>query len=114
MNSQVKWTLAAEASSIPIKEGRRVVFGNFQAALFNLGDRFLAVDNRCPHKAGPLADGVVAGNAVFCPLHNLKISLETGCALGDGKGSVKVYPVKVVENKIYIAFQEGKREVCSS
>ena len=108
MTSQVKWTLAAGTSSIPIKEGRRVSHGDFEVALFNLGERYLAVDNRCPHKSGPLADGMLSGNAVFCPLHNWKISLETGCALMGGNGSIKVYPVKVVGSKIYIAFQEGK------
>jgi nitrite reductase (NADH) small subunit len=47
-------------------------------AIFNLGDRFLAVDNRCPHKSGPLCDGIVSGAAVVCPLHAWKIDLATG------------------------------------
>ena len=42
------------------------------------GDRFLAVDNRCPHQSGPLCDGIVAGDAVVCPLHAWKVNLETG------------------------------------
>ena len=52
--------------------------GNREIAIFNLGDRFLAVDNRCPHKGGPLADGIVSGTTVVCPLHAWKMSLETG------------------------------------
>ena len=51
---------------------------NREIAIFNLGDRFLAVENRCPHKGGPLADGIVSGTAVVCPLHAWKMSLETG------------------------------------
>ena len=108
METLSKWTLVAGAETIPVKEGRRVSDENFEVALFNLGDRYLAVDNHCPHRSGPLADGIVAGAAVFCPLHNWKINLETGCALSGGKGKVKAYPVKVIQNRVYIAFEEGK------
>lgn len=103
-----KWYLVGETNTIPLREGRRVQFGNYEVALFNLGDEYLVVDNQCPHRQGPLADGLVAGKSVFCPLHNWKISLENGCALSGGQGQVKTYPVKVVDNKVYIAFEEGK------
>ena len=102
-----KWYQVTDTDTIPQKEGRRVYYENYEIALFNLGSEYLAVDNRCPHKQGPLADGIVAGKAVFCPLHNWKISLEKGCALSGGIGQVKTYPVKVVENKVYVAFDEG-------
>ncbi len=103
----MKWVPVAEIGSIPAKEGRRVSCGDHEVALFNLGNEYLAVDNRCPHKAGPLADGIVAGRAVFCPLHNWKVSLETGCALSGGKGQVKKYPVRALGEKVCIAFEEG-------
>lgn len=73
-----RWTRIALCDDIPLREGRAVKVGNREIAIFNLGDRFLAVDNRCPHKGGPLADGIVSGAAVVCPLHAWKISLETG------------------------------------
>jgi nitrite reductase (NADH) small subunit len=72
------WIRVAPASSIPLREGRAVQLGDRDIALFNLGDRFLAVDNRCPHKGGPLADGIVAGDTVVCPLHAWKVCLESG------------------------------------
>lgn len=103
-----KWYFVALTDTIPAKEGRRVYFEDRQLALFNLGNEFVALDNQCPHKQGPLADGILSGKAVFCPLHNWKISLETGCALAGGKGQVKVYPVKVQERRIYVAFEEGE------
>jgi len=106
--SKEKWTAVADTDLIPLKEGKRVVHGPYELALFNLGDEYRAVDNRCPHKSGPLADGIVAGKAVFCPLHNWKIGLENGCALSGGKGQVKVYPVKVADGKIWIDFQQGQ------
>jgi nitrite reductase (NADH) small subunit len=55
-----------------------VLIGPLSLALFNLGHRYLAVDNQCPHKGGPLADGIVTGASVVCPLHSWRISLETG------------------------------------
>ncbi len=104
-----KWFRVASVDSIPVQEGRRVYFKKNEFALFNLGGgEFVALDGHCPHKQGPLADGIVAGNAVFCPLHNWKISLNTGCALAGGAGQVKVYPVKVMDRDVYVAFSEGK------
>ena len=101
----MKWHYVADCADVPLREGRRIHYGDYDVALFNVGDGFLAVDNRCPHRQGPLADGIVAGKAVFCPLHSLKISLESGCALGNGEGSVNTYPVKVVDGKVYIIFE---------
>ena len=99
------WHYVADCADIPLREGRRICYGDYDVALFNVGEGFLAVDNRCPHRQGPLADGIVAGKAVFCPLHSWKISLESGCALGGGEGSVNTYPVKVVDGKVYIVFE---------
>ena len=108
-----KWYPVAAAEDIPLKEGKRIYLENEEIALFNLGDSFRAIDNRCPHKNGPLGDGLVAGANVFCPLHNWKIDLKTGCALSGGKGQVKTYPVKVIHGSIYVAFEEGKfQEPC--
>ena len=103
-----QWYPVADKNAIPLREGRRVFYEAYEVALFNLGDEFLAVDNRCPHKSGPLADGIVSGKAVFCPLHNWKISLESGCAVSGGVGQIIKYPVKVIDGKVCIAFEEGK------
>jgi nitrite reductase (NADH) small subunit len=54
------------------------VIGNRSIAVFNLGGKFLAVDNRCPHRGGPLADGIATGESVVCPLHGWKIDLQNG------------------------------------
>lgn len=72
------WVRIAHCHDIPLREGRSVKVGDHEIAIFNLGDRFLAVDNRCPHKGGPLADGIVSGTTVVCPLHAWKLSLESG------------------------------------
>ncbi len=73
-----RWVRVTTSENIPPREGRAVHVGDREIALFNLGDRFLAVDNRCPHRGGPLADGIVAGTAAVCPLHAWRVNLETG------------------------------------
>ena len=102
--SALLWHCVADCDAVPLREGRRVRAGAHDVALFNLGDTFLAVDNRCPHRQGPLADGIVAGSAVFCPLHSWKINLADGHVLAGGEGCVQTYPVKIVDGKVYIAF----------
>lgn len=107
-----KWYAVANVRDIPLNEGRRVYFGLHEVALFRLPGGFRAVANRCPHKGGPLADGIVAGKSVFCPLHNWKIGLESGAVEANGAGCVRVYPVKVMNSIVFIAFDEAKVDVC--
>ncbi len=73
-----RWIRVARRESVPLREGRAVRLGDREIALFNLGDRFLATDNRCPHQGGPLCDGIVAGESVVCPLHAWKVRLDSG------------------------------------
>src|SRR5207253_3680766 len=78
MNPSSEWVRVAYCEDIPLREGRAVVIDGREIAVFNLGDRFLAVDNRCPHRGGPLADGIVTGESVVCPLHGWKVDLQNG------------------------------------
>jgi nitrite reductase (NADH) small subunit len=65
-------------------------------------NEFYALVNKCPHKQGPLSQGIVHDNVVTCPLHNWNISLKTGEALGDDKGCVPVIPMKVDAGRMYL------------
>lgn len=78
MKVEKRWVRITHTGNIPVREARAVNFGGRDIAIFNLGDRFLAIANRCPHRSGPLADGIVSGDTVICPLHAWKFSLETG------------------------------------
>ena len=84
MNDKTRWVRITQCENIPLREGRSVKTGGREIAIFNLGDRFLAIDNRCPHKGGPLSEGIVSGTTVVCPLHAGKVHLETG---NSAKGS---------------------------
>jgi nitrite reductase (NADH) small subunit len=101
----MNWVRVTAASNIPAREGRAVSLAGREIAIFNLGDRFLAVDNRCPHKAGPLADGIVTGTSVVCPLHTWKISLEDGRVQrppASGDEGVAAYPTRVDDGVVAI------------
>ena len=100
-----RWVRIASTESVPPREGRAVRVGEHEIALFNLGNRFLAVDNRCPHRGGPLADGIVAGGAIVCPLHAWKVCLESGTVQrpADAAACIRTYPAKVESDIVWIA-----------
>jgi nitrite reductase (NADH) small subunit len=104
MKKPKTWIQIAHCRDIPLREGRAVLAGNCEVAVFNLGDRFLAVENRCPHKSGPLADGIVSGATVVCPLHAWKLSLETGRGLtGPGASScVETFRTRVEHGVVFL------------
>lgn len=77
-HGETHWIPVARIQDLPQREGRVVLYEDREIAIFNLGTRVLAVENRCPHKAGPLADGIVSGTTIMCPLHAWKFNLESG------------------------------------
>jgi|GEM_PF-467178 len=91
------WVRIAHVESIPLREGRAVQIAGHDIAVFNLGNRFLAVENKCPHRGGPLADGIVSGGNVVCPLHAWKVDLASGEVTNQPAPPrcVKTFPVRV-------------------
>lgn len=99
------WLRITATANIPPREGRAVVVGDREIALFNLGDRFLATDNRCPHQGGPLCDGIVTGTSVVCPLHAWKVDLASGSIARPANAAdhcVATYPVRVEDGIVVI------------
>jgi nitrite reductase (NADH) small subunit len=100
-----RWVRVTAAGNVPVREGREVLVGGRAIALFNLGDRFLAVDNRCPHRQGPLCDGIVTGTSVVCPLHAWKVNLERGGVERPSTASracVETYPTRLDDGVVSI------------
>ncbi len=102
--TEQKWIRITHCENIPLREGRAIKVGNREIAVFNLGDRFLALDNRCPHQGGPLADGIIAGTTVVCPLHAWKIDLVSGAVSkpSDTASCLHAYPTRVEEGVIFL------------
>ena len=81
--------------AIPEGEGRAFVVGDRKIAVFrNRQGRVFATQADCPHRAGPLADGLLGGETLICPLHALRFDLTSGRS-ADGGCSLAVYPVRV-------------------
>jgi len=97
------WIDIAALDEIPQRGARVVKTALGCVAVFRTGaDEVFALDNACPHKAGPLAEGIVHGKSVTCPLHNWVISLETGAAQGADEGQVTTYPARVENGRILL------------
>jgi nitrite reductase (NADH) small subunit len=91
------WFRITACENIPVREGKVTEIAGRQIAIFNLGDRFLAVENRCPHRGGPLADGIVSGNSVVCPLHAWKYDLLSGAVENhpESQACLATFPIRV-------------------
>ena len=101
-----RWVRVTALENIPAREGRAVQIGDREIAIFNLGDRLLATSNRCPHKSGPLCDGIITGASVVCPLHAWKVNLSDGCVerpASEKERCIETYPVRVDEGIVVVS-----------
>ncbi len=92
----------AEVTDLKPGESKTVMVGDREIALFNVEGKFLAVDNLCPHRGGPLAEGVVEGNIVVCPWHGWRFDLCTGASPVVKTACVDTFPVQVEGNDVKI------------
>jgi 3-phenylpropionate/trans-cinnamate dioxygenase ferredoxin subunit len=75
---------------------RRVDVAGRSIAVFNLGGSYYAIDNVCPHRGGPLAEGTIVADAVICPWHGAKFDIKTGEVLSPpAREGVRCFPVRV-------------------
>jgi len=97
------WIDIASLDDIP-RRGARVVKTHLGCvAIFRThDDQVYAIDDTCPHKKGPLSEGIVHGTAVTCPLHNWVFDLKTGMAQGNEEGSVATYGARVENGRILL------------
>ena len=101
------WFDIGTIDDIPLRGARCVKTPQGKIGVFRThDDRIFAIEDHCPHKGGPLTQGIVHGAAVTCPLHNWVISLETGKAQGADEGSVKTIAVRVEDGRIALALDQ--------
>ena len=96
MNAMTEnWIAVAHLSDIPRRGARCIRNGGMTIALFRtVEDEVYAIEDKCPHRGGPLSQGIVHDGCVTCPLHNWVISLKTGKAQGVDDGGVRRFDVK--------------------
>jgi nitrite reductase (NADH) small subunit len=91
----------ARVEDLPLREGRCVSVDGEEIAVFRCSSGIRAVSNECPHQQGPLADGIVAGDTVTCPLHGRAVNLVTG-EVSDWETPVRVHAVSVEDGVVYL------------
>lgn len=98
-----RWIDIGPLDAVPLRGARVVRSPAGCIAVFRTAeDEVFAIDDRCPHKAGPLSQGIVHDKSVTCPLHNWVIDLETGSALGADTGQVRTHALKIEAGRIFL------------
>ena len=98
------WLKVATVEEIPLLGSRVVTTEKGNVALFRSGEtEVFALHDKCPHKGGPLSQGIVSGKKVTCPLHGWNIGLEDGNAVAPDVGCAHSYPVRVEKGIVYLS-----------
>lgn len=98
-----RWVKVAPLNEIPTLGARVVRSKGVEVGVFRLEDeRIFAINNRCPHKGGPLSEGIVYGDKIACPMHSWKISLLNGKADEPDVGQTACFNTKVEDGIVYL------------
>ena len=102
------WKEICKVEDIPVLGARRVqrALGADVAIFRNAEDKVFALLDRCPHKGGPLSQGIVFGESVACPLHNWTIGLADGCARAPDEGCTPRFSIKVDSGVVHVDVDE--------
>ena len=103
-----QWKSICRVEDIPVLGARRVErSGGTAVAVFrNSEDKVFALLDRCPHKGGPLSQGIVFGESVACPLHNWTIGLADGCARAPDEGCTQRFSVQIDAGNVSLDLDE--------
>ena len=97
------WMQVAPLDEIPALGARVIKTDTMNIAVFrNSNNQVFALKDACPHKKGPLSQGIVHGTTVTCPLHNWKIQLDSGAAVAPDEGCTQAFDTKIEDNIVYI------------
>ena len=102
------WKAICNVDDIPVLGARRVArAAGMDIAIFrNSQDQVFALLDRCPHKGGPLSQGIVFGTSVACPLHNWTIGLQDGCAREPDTGCTQAFQTRIVHGVVHLLASE--------
>jgi nitrite reductase (NADH) small subunit len=102
------WIEIGALKDIPRLGSRVVRTASGNIAVFRTeNDEVFALEDRCPHKGGPLSQGIVHSRRVTCPLHNFVIELESGRAVAPDEGCTHAYPVKVENGMVWLSVRHS-------
>lgn len=105
MGADGAWVRVCTIDEIPVAGSRVLQWGDGEdIALFRpAASRVFALADRCPHKGGPLSQGIVHGDTVTCPLHGWNIQLDSGQACAPDVGCARTYPVQVRGDDVWVS-----------
>ena len=107
-NRMTNWIEIGALDEIPRLGARVVRTASGNIAVFRTeDDEVFALDDRCPHKGGPLSQGIVHNKRVTCPLHNFVIELANGEAVAPDEGCAHSYPAKVENGTVWLSVREA-------
>ena len=103
-----QWKSICKVEDIPVLGARRIerAQGGAVAIFRNAEDKVFALLDRCPHKGGPLSQGIVFGESVACPLHNWTIGLADGCAKAPDAGCTQRFAVRLDGDQVFLDAEE--------
>jgi len=102
-----EWVEIGDLEAIPRRGSRVVKTARGDIAVFRtIDDKVFALEDRCPHRGGPLSQGIVQGDSVTCPLHNWEIGLADGRARGADQGCAKRIAVKLEQGRVSLAWAD--------
>jgi nitrite reductase (NADH) small subunit len=101
-----KWVQVCTLDEIPLLGARVLERDGDNIALFRpAADRVFALADRCPHKGGPLSQGIVAGDTVTCPLHGWNVALDSGNACAPDEGCARTFPVRIAGEAVWLPLE---------
>lgn len=105
MNKQkTDWVEIGNIDDIPRLGARVVSTADGDIAVFRTAeDEIFALRDKCPHKGGPLSQGIVSGKWVACPLHDWKINLDSGLAVAPDEGCAAKFPIRIENKTIFLS-----------
>ena len=101
-------TYACAVEDVPLGEGRAITLGDRRIAIFRATGGWYALDAACPHRGGPLADGIVCDGAVICPLHDRRFDLASGTGLNT-EDLVVAHDVEVRGQRVFVTLAAAQR-----
>ncbi len=103
-----EWIEVGKVEDIPKLGSRLIKRAAGDIAVFrNSDNEVFALLNRCPHKGGPLSEGIVYGKTVTCPMHNWCIGLNNGEAIAPDEGCAPTYKIKIEDEIVYLSLQQS-------
>ncbi len=107
----IKFIKVLKAEDLPIGKSAIVLVDGQEIAVFNYKNEYFAILNKCPHKGGPLGEGRVQEGIVVCPNHEWRFELKTGNSMQNPEMKVKIFPVRIKDEKIYVGFDQIQTKI---